>query len=144
MSNAVIAPTRTRRTWQAWTLAAVELFVVYQAVSGGIGLMADSWQLPAAWLVRTPFHTWVGPGWILIGLIGVPHLLAAVPVLALPGRPKLGVLAGYLAGGSLIGWITLQLALLQVYFFLQPVIAVIGLIEAGLAHWWRRRLARPS
>lgn len=36
----------------------------------------------------------------------------------------------------------MQLALLQVYFFLQPVIAVTGLIEAGLAYWWSRRLAR--
>jgi hypothetical protein len=33
----------------------------------------------------------------------------------------------------------MQLALLQVYFFLQPVIAIIGLIEAGLAYWWLRR-----
>jgi hypothetical protein len=142
MTKAVIVPTRTRRTWQAWALAAAELFVVYQAVTGGIGLITDSWQLPTQWLVRTPFDTWVGPGWILIALVGVPHLLAAVPVLLLPRRPKLGVLAGYLAGGSLIGWIAAQLALLQVYFFLQPVIAVIGLVEAGLAYWWQRRLVR--
>jgi len=27
-----------------------------------------------------------------------------------------------------------------VYFFLQPAIAVIGLIEAGLAYWWQRRV----
>lgn len=130
---------RHKRPWQAWTLVAVELFVGYQAFSGGIGLITDSWKLPAAWLVRTPFETWVGPGWVLIGLIGVPHLLAAVPVVLLPGRPRLGILAGFLAGGSLLVWIALQLALLQVYFFLQPVIAVIGLVEAGLASWWRRR-----
>jgi hypothetical protein len=144
MTETTAAPTRStttrsRRTWQAWTLAAVELFVTYQAVSGGIGLMTDSWQLPTEWLVRTPFTTWVGPGWILIGLVGVPHLLAAVPPLLLPARPRLGILAGFLAGGSLLVWIVMQVALLQVYFFLQPVIAVIGIIEAGLAYWWHRR-----
>lgn len=135
-TNAAPSP---KRPWQAWTLAAVELLVSYQAFSGGVGLISDSWELPAAWLVRTPFETWVGPGWVLIGLIGLPHLLAAVPVVLLPNRPRLGILAGFLAGGSLLVWIALQLALLQVYFFLQPVIAVMGLIEAGLAYWWRRR-----
>lgn len=140
MTITAVAPTRTRRTWQAWTLAAVELFVAYQAVSGGVGLMTDSWQLPTEWLVRTPFETWVGPGWLLICLIGVPHVLAAVPQVLLPARPRLGILAGYLAGASLLVWILMQVSLLQVYFFLQPVIVVIGLIEAGLAYWWHHRV----
>jgi hypothetical protein len=139
MAVTTIPATRTRRAWQAWTLAVVELFVAYQAVSGGIGLMTDSWQLPTQWLARTPFQTWAGPGWLLICLIGVPHVLAAIPPVLLPARPRLGILAGYLAGASLLVWIVMQVSLLQVYFFLQPVIAVIGLIEAGLAYWWQRR-----
>lgn len=133
---------RRSRTWQAWVLAALEAFVVYQAVSGGIGLITDTWQLPTAWLVRTPFESWVGPGWLLIGLVGLPHLLAAAPVVFLPRRPRIGVLAGVLAGVSLLIWIAVQLAVLQVYFFLQPVIAGIGLVELALALWWRARL-RP-
>jgi hypothetical protein len=137
--------TRTHaRPWQAWTLAVVELFVAYQAVSGGIGLITDTWHMPAEWLTRTPFTTWVGPGWILIGLVAVPHLLAAVPVVALPRRPRLGVLAGLLAGASLLIWIVMQLALLQQFFFLQPVIAGIGVIELALALWWRARLRRDA
>ncbi len=136
--------TRTRRTWQAWALAVVELFVAYQAVSGGVGLMTNSWQLPTEWLARTPFQTWVGPGWVLICLVGVPHVLAAIPPVLMPGRPRLGILAGYLAGGSLLVWIAVQVALLQQYYFLQPVVAVIGLIEAGLAFWWQRRTSAGS
>ena len=132
------------RAWQAWALAVVELFVAYQAVSGGIGLITDTWQLPTDWLSRTPFTTWVGPGWILIGLVAVPHVLAAVPVVLLPRRPRLGITAGMLAGASLLVWIAAQVALLQVFFFLQPVIAVIGLVELGLALWWRGRLVRAT
>jgi hypothetical protein len=66
-------------------------------------------------------------------------------VVFLPSRPRLGVLAGLLAGGSLLVWIAVQLALLQIYFFLQPVIAGLGLVEAGLAYWWlvRLRAGRP-
>jgi hypothetical protein len=143
MTVTTTATTRTHRTWQARALAVVEIFVAYQAVSGGVGLMTDSWQLPTEWLVRTPFQTWVGPGWLLICLIGVPHVLAAVPPVLLPARPRLGIQAGYLAGASLLVWIVMQVSLMQVYFFLQPVIAVIGLIEAGLAYWWHRR-TRPS
>ncbi len=143
-SRAITAPTdtRTRRPWQAWTLAGVELFVAYQAVSGGIGLMANTWQMPTDWLVRTPFQDWVGPGWILICLVAVPHVLAAVPPVLMPRDPRLGILAGYLAGGSLLLWIAAQLALLQMYFFLQPVIAAFGLVEIGLTFWWHRRTAR--
>lgn len=133
-------PVPRTRTWQAWALVAVELFVAFQAAYGGIGLITDTWGLPAEWLVRTPFTTWVGPGWALILLVGVPQLVAAIPVVVMPDRPRLGILAGVLAGASLLIWIGLQLAVLQVYFFLQPVIAVIGLIELGLASWWRRRL----
>lgn len=136
------APPSRTRTWQAWVLAALELFVAYQAVSGGMGLIYDTWELPTEWLVRTPFSSWVGPGWLLIGTVAFPHVLAAIPVLFLPRRPALGTLAGVLAGVSLLLWIAIQVAVLQVYFFLQPVIAVIGLMELGLALWWRAGLRR--
>ena len=35
----------------------------------------------------------------------------------------------------------LQLVLLQQFYFLQPVIAFIGLVELGIAWSWRRRIA---
>ena len=135
--------TSRRRPWQAWTLAGIQIFVAYQAISGGIGLITDTWQLPSQWLTRTPFTSWVGPGWVLIGLIAVPHLLAAVPPLFLPANPRLGILSGLLAGASLLIWIGLQLALLQVYFFLQPVIAATGIAELVVALLWHRRIGRP-
>ncbi|MCB0911244.1 MAG: hypothetical protein KDB60_06485 [Propionibacteriaceae bacterium] len=147
MAAGVTAPgpgSRRTRTWQAWALVAVELFVAYQAGYGGVGLITDTWDLPGEWLVRTPFPDWAGPGWVLILLVGVPQVLAAIPVVAMPGRPRLGILAGLLAGISLLIWIGMQLAVLQVYFFLQPVIAVIGLVEIGLAYWWRHRLGTAA
>jgi hypothetical protein len=95
--------------------------------------------MPTSWLLRTPFETWTAPGWLLIALIGLPHLLAATPVVLLPNRLRLGVLAGVLAGSSLLVWITAQVVLLRVYFFLQPVIALVGLVEIVLALvWWHR------
>ncbi len=132
------------RPWQAWTLATVELFVAYQAVSGGIGLITGTWPMPAEWLFRTPFSNWVGPGWLLIVLIGVPHVLASLVIIVRARQPQPGILAGLLAGVSLVVWIVIQLALLQRFFFLQPIVVVLGLVEIGLALWWQRRLAADS
>jgi hypothetical protein len=38
-----------------------------------------------------------------------------------------------LAGGVLVGWIVVQIALIQQYFVLQPVMALCGLLTIGLA-----------
>ena len=143
MTTETSRPSRVR-PWQAWALVLFELIVAGQAVYGGVGLITDTWQMPDEWLARTPFSTWSGPGWALIGLIAVPHVLAAIPVVFLPRRPRLGIVAGLLAGASLLIWIGAQLALLQLYFFLQPVIVGIGLIEIALALWWRRQLSHAA
>ena len=52
---------------------------------------------------------------------------------------------GYLAGLALVGWIVVQLLVLQHFFFLQPVVAVLGLAEIVLAWLWQRaRDRRPG
>jgi len=135
---------RSARRWQTWVLVAVEALVAYQAISGAIELITDTWKLPTEWLTRTPFDSWVGPGWTLIVLVAVPQLLAMAPELFLPRRPRLGILAGLLAGTNLLLWIGIQMAVLQVYFFLQPVIAGVGAVEIALALWWRASLHRSA
>ncbi len=98
-------------------------------------------RCPREWLHNTPFNTWTGPGLVLVAAIGVPHALAAIAIVFLPVDPRLGILGGVLAGVSLVTWIVVQIAVLQIFFFLQPVIAVIGMLEFGLAVAWRRTLA---
>jgi hypothetical protein len=48
------------------------------------------------------------------------------------------------AGLILVGWIMVQVLVLQRFFFLQPVIAVLGLAETGLAWLWQRTEGRRS
>ncbi len=131
-----------RRTWAAALLAVVELLVAYQAIDGGLALADDRWRMPREWLQHTPFDNWTGPGLVLIAAIGVPHALAALAVVVLPVDARLGILGGLLSGASLVAWIGIQIALLQVFFFLQPVIVVLGIIEICLAILWRRTLSR--
>ncbi|MCK8615242.1 hypothetical protein [Gordonia sp. C13] len=133
---------RYRRTWAAAVLTVVEMLVAYQAINGGLALADDQWQMPREWLHNTPFDTWTGPGLVLIAAIGVPHALAALAVVLLPVDARIGILGGLLAGTSLVAWIGIQIALLQIFFFLQPVIVVLGIVEICLAVLWRRALAR--
>ncbi|MFE0750129.1 hypothetical protein [Gordonia sp. NPDC058843] len=136
-----------QRTRAAWALGGLELFVALAAIGGGSALIADRWAMPREWLANTPFGTWAGPGVALIAAIAMPHLVAAAAVVvpSVPARP--GIFGGLLAGGSLIAWIVLQVALLRVFFFLQPVMLVVGVVEIALALWWRRDIensaARP-
>ena len=60
---------------------------------------------------------------------------AVVPAFA---AQAVALAGGYLAGLALVGWIVVQLLVLQRFFFLQPVIAVLGLAETGLAWLWQR------
>ena len=46
---------------------------------------------------------------------------------------------GFGAGGALVLWIAVQLLVLQRYFFLQPVIAVLGAMTMALDWWWVHR-----
>ena len=78
----------------------------------------------------------------LLVTVAVPQLVAAW--LVWRHDPWAGVV-GALVGAALVLWILVQLALLQRYFFLQPVIAGIGLAELGVALLWiRRSMPRPS
>lgn len=89
-----------------------------------------------------PVDTWVWPGIALIVGVAAPQFAAATA--AMFGRgPDVGYRLGLLVGAALVLWIVVQLALLQRYYFLQPVIAGFGLVEIGVAMWWHRLAARP-
>ncbi len=50
---------------------------------------------------------------------------------------------GVVVGAALVLWILVQLAVLQRYFFLQPVIAIIGVLEMLVSWAWIHRTHRP-
>jgi hypothetical protein len=109
------------------------------AVYGGTGLMASGLGMPLEWLDPLPVDTWWWPGMALLATVAVPQLTGALLVW---GRdPRAGVV-GVLVGVALVAWILVQLALLQRYFFLQPVIAGVGTLEVVLAASWVRRSVR--
>jgi hypothetical protein len=125
-----------RRGWAGGVLLGVLLFVGASAVYGGVGLAVNGLGMPVEWLDRLPVGTWTLPGIALLLSVALPQLVAAWFVWRRDARA--GVV-GLVVGALLVLWIAVQLLLLQRYFFLQPVIAVIGLLEMALAWWWVRR-----
>lgn len=136
------APERTHhRPWEQWTLAGVLVLVAANAVYGGIGLIVNGMGMPDDWLTRTPFDSWLLPGIALLVTVAVPQLWGlAVTWRGGDRAPE----AALLVGLALVVWIVVQLLVLRRYFFLQPVIAFLGLAEAGLGVAWARRRGHPS
>lgn len=120
-----------RRPWARIALVAVEAFVAAGAAYGSIMLITDAWRLDPAMLRHLPVDTWVLPGIALAVLIAVPHVVAAV--LVAMGRARARA-ASLLAGCILVGWIVAQIALIQQFFYLQPVMGVCGLLTIVLAY----------
>ncbi len=113
-------------------------------VYGGVGLMRDTFGLPNEWIDGTPFDSWFWPGVLLLVLVAVPGLVAAT-VEALGRRWIVPWSLAY--GVGLVLWILVQITMVPP-FFLQPVVAVSGLLiaaaSAGRLALGRRRPSAPA
>jgi hypothetical protein len=119
-----------------WVIEVILAILGIQAFYGGIQLIRDAFGLPADWLEALPFDSWVIPGFLLMALIGIPAF---------------GLLGMYVAGNRLADpltlafgcgvmlWIIVQVFFIP-FFFLQPLVFVLGLALALLA-WSRMREA---
>ena len=138
-------PDRPDRDWAAWFMAGLAVLIAAASVFGGIRLIRDGLGMPAGYLTTTPFSSWELPGLALLAGVAVPQLAAAILIAA--GHRR-ALPASYLAGAALVAWILVQLLVLQRYFFLQPVIATLGIVELTLARVWQHagsagRVRRP-
>ncbi len=117
-------------------LIAAELFVAVGALYGGVGLIADNsiGMLPE-WLDGTPFTSWMLPGIFLLLVVAAPMTTAAIAELR---RLSWAYAASVVAGAAMVGWILAQLAIIQRYFFLQPIMAGSGVLVLVLA-WFVHR-----
>ncbi len=124
-------------------LQAVAWFVGVTAVTGGVQLLlhphgGDQGLTPAL-LAHSPFRTFVVPGVLLLGVVGLGNAAAAWLVAA---RHRLASTAAFVAGGATAVWIAVEYLLIQSFSWLQVVYLSLGLATQLLAlAWARRRLA---
>ncbi len=97
--------------------------------------------MPLSLLARSPFHSFLIPGILLFTFVGLLPLLAAAIAVR---RTKVAPQAAVAVGLILIGWIAVEMVILQgpgslasaFYLVLGTVIAMLG------AFWWRSSSAR--
>ncbi len=118
-----------------WSLIAVEVLVAVSAIYGGIGLIRNGMGMPDEWLDPTPFSSWLWPGIFLLLVIAVPMSAAAALEIA---RSQRAYLASMVAAVCQIGWIIVQMAVLQRFFFLRPMLLGAGLLIGALTLWSHR------
>ncbi len=116
-------------------LIALSAFVALTAIAGGLAMAFDvDRRVDPAWLDGTPFSSYRLPGVALAGLVGGSALTA---VIALLNDDTLGAGLSVAAGLILVGWIAVEIRLLNqpdaptvtewVYLGLGGAMSVIGL-----------------
>ncbi|NLV91049.1 MAG: hypothetical protein GX030_01470 [Firmicutes bacterium] len=115
------------------TLFFFHLYVGIGALFGGAAAMINPYDplgVSAESLVNSPFSSFLIPGIILFGLLGVGNIAGA---LALRRRSKYTGYVSATLGGALVIWIIVQCLMLDTVVFLHVLYGIIGLIQAILA-----------
>lgn len=131
-----------KRTNTIYFLILLHILLGLSATIGGIMLMlkpdGSLLGMQAEWLQQSPFQTYRIPGFILLTCNGILPLLTAMGLLLKPNWKIPNLLNIYenrhwawayslYSAIIIITWITIQLILTS-YFWLQPVMIIIGLL----------------
>lgn len=131
------------------TVVAVNLFAAVSAFAGAVGLVVGYMDIPLSVLRTTPFTDFTVPALLLGVVVGGSALVAAALALAEPlieprieplridalrlGPVGLGALASAIAGCIMVGWMTVELAMIGLGVWVQALYLVVGLVMVGLA-----------
>ncbi|HUZ01346.1 MAG TPA: hypothetical protein VMU89_13430 [Thermomicrobiaceae bacterium] len=135
----------TARGLERIALLALEVFGAVSAIGGGIALLVGTIDLPAEWLVGSPFGSYTGPALVLALATGGSQLVALAAELR---HEPWATLASGFAGCVMMGWIVGELILVGsepgIMRNLQLTMFLTGLLEAGLASLQLRAHAATS
>ncbi|PKL24134.1 MAG: hypothetical protein CVV47_10240 [Spirochaetae bacterium HGW-Spirochaetae-3] len=114
-------------------LVALHLLVGVGAMAGGLAAILDPTSplgMPADALVNAPFDTYLIPGLLLFGLIGLGNITVAA--LTPLKRRWLGYASGAM-GCVLMGWILVQCVMLEAVVALHVIFFCLGAVQGCLA-----------
>jgi hypothetical protein len=113
------------------TLVVVNLFAAVSAIVGAVGLLIGFMEIPLSELEGTPFTDFTVPALLLGIVVGGSALVAAA--IALFGPRRLEALASAAAGCIMVGWMTVEVAMVGLDVWVQAAYFVVGLLMIGLA-----------
>ena len=127
------SPLSTASTTRISTaLIITQLVMGLMAVPCGIVLIVNGMWTPEDLLEHSPFESFLVPGILLGGVVGGSLLLAAWRILA---QDTHAPAASLVAGGILLGWISIESIMVRDGRPLQAIVFVTSLVIIGLA--WR-------
>lgn len=112
-------------------LIVVDLFLAVSAIVGAIGLVVGFMNIPPGVLHGTPFADFTVPALLLGIVVGGSALAAAATAVFGPRRYETLASAG--AGCIMAGWMIIEVALIGLGSWLQPLYLAVGLVMIGLA-----------
>lgn len=143
-----MADVRTERRVRI-AVVVVNLFAAASAFAGAVGLLVGYMDIPLSVLRTTPFADFTLPALLLGGVVGGSALGAAAFALAEPrieprieplradalglGPVGIGALASAIAGCVMVGWMTVELAMIGLGAWVQVLYLLVGLVMVGLA-----------
>lgn len=129
----------TDQRWYHPALGAVLAFVALGAIVGGFGLVSSpdgsNLGMSTSILRGTPFTDFTIPGLLLLVVIGIGSGVGALIVFC---RHYWSGVSGMLFGGALLIWITVQVLMLGLVSWMQPVYWLLGAAELLLGYLIRR------
>lgn len=114
-------------------LCVLQMFVGITAILGGIGLVSDpsgaKMEVPLTLLENSPFANYLIPGLVLLIIIGVGNVLGGI-VTAFRQK-RFGSTAVFL-GGFLVLYILIEIGIIGLVNFSQPLYFILGVAEVAL------------
>jgi hypothetical protein len=116
----------------------VNLFAALSAFAGALGLVVGYMDIPVTELRTTPFADFTVPALLLGFIVGGSALVAALIAIFGPRRISLfeplrfDALISAIAGCIMVGWITIEIAMIGLDTWVQTLYLVVGLLIIGL------------
>jgi hypothetical protein len=123
-------PGESRAPLVRYTLGSLLIFGALNAFAGGYYGLSGATGVPLEWLAGTPFSDYFIPSLILFVVVGGAFLIAAIAVFARLRRARPSAFA---AGGIVLVWLAVEMAMIGYVSWMQPVTAAGGLLVLILA-----------
>ena len=129
---------RPTRATTRYVLGGVLSFSALNAIAGGYYGLSGAEGVPKQWLEGSPFTDYFIPSLVLLIVVGGSFVISAIAVLM---GLRIARRAALSAGVIVLGWLTVQMAIIGYVSWMQPTTAVAGLLILILA-WCLREPAR--